>query len=142
VSTAPVDGIDPVTDGAFLHVHGNGGTTDSACLPLPAGGWVASGDPASPIYDYRDTGYLNGPCNRARVRKGVISASCRATSAPISYSLDEPAQGSVGVRLISGANLYCAAFGGTVVKDTQNGQFRARGAPAPLPCPTPPASCP
>lgn len=142
VSTSPAAGVDPVTDGAYLHVHGNGATTDSACMALPAGGWTASGDPAAPTYDYRDPDYVNGPCGRVRVRSRVITATCRASAMPITYSLDEPAQGAVGVQFVSGASLYCAALGGTVVKDTQNSQFRARGAAPPSICPTPPASCP
>jgi hypothetical protein len=61
----------------------------------------------------------------------------------IGFSLDEPQQGSIGVSLVSGDARYCAVFGGTITKDAgADDQFKARAAPAPVDCPTPPAACP
>jgi hypothetical protein len=143
VSTRSGDGMNPVTDGAYLHVYGAGGSADSACLPLPAIGWVASGDPEHPTYDYKDTTFANGPCKRVRLKHGgVLQASCSASVQPIPYSLDEASQGSVAVRFVSGGLSYCTTFGGTVAKDAQGSAFVARNASAPVPCAVPPASCP
>jgi hypothetical protein len=131
-------GVNPAVNGAFLHVYGNGGSGDSACLPLPASNWAVIGALA---YEYRDVDFLHGPCWLVRLAEGkFLRANCRATAQPIPYTLDEVAQGSVGVDLVSGSNRYCSVFGGSIVRDTQGNQFRARNAPAPPACPVPPAS--
>jgi hypothetical protein len=135
--------INPVADGAFLHVFNNSGSGDSACFPLPATGWVAINTNTG-IYRYGDPTFANGPCNRVTIKRARrMRARCRSTFQPIPYSLDEAIQGSVGVNLTIGPATYCAVFGGTIVTDSgATGVFRARQAPAPTSCPTPPASCP
>jgi len=143
ISTGSGAGMNPVADGAFLHVYGAGGSNDSACMPLPASGWVASGDPEHPRYDYKDAAFANGPCNRVRVKHGgMLQVSCRASVQPIAYSLDEASQGSVAVRFASGGLAYCMTFGGNVSRDVQGSAFVATKAPAPVACAVPPASCP
>ena len=57
-----------------------------------------------------------------------------------------PAQGSLGVRLISGPTAYCMLFGGTVTQDRSvvgntTGGFKATSAPAPTSCPATASSC-
>jgi hypothetical protein len=131
--------IDPVADGAALHVFNSAGTADSACMALPASGWRAGGTTLT----YRDPGYANGPCKLVKVRTGrYVKALCRATRSPITYSLDEPAQASVGVRFLTGGDVYCADFGGSGPRDVPNRRFRAKNAAAPLGCPAPAAVCP
>ena len=133
-------GVNPAANGAFLHVYGNGGSSDSACLPLPASNWSVTGALA---YEYRDVDFVHGPCWLVRLAEGkFLRANCKATAQPIPYTVDEVAQGSVGVEFVSGPSRYCGVFGGTIVRDTQGSQFRARNAPAPAACPVPPASCP
>ena len=135
--------INPVTSGAFLHIFNNTGSGDSACLPLPAGGWVAV-DPDRAIYRYSDPTFANGPCKRVIIKRArSLRAKCQSTVQPIPYSLDETMQGSVGANLTIGPATYCAVFGGSIVTDSgATGVFRAREAPAPTSCPTPPTSCP
>jgi 6-phosphogluconolactonase (cycloisomerase 2 family) len=136
-------GIDPLANGAVLHVFNTGITSDSVCLDLPAAGWSTKGKGAKRTLRYRDKRSTRGPCRLAAVKEGkVLHVACRAKRKPIDYSLDEPAQQSVAVRFRSGATEYCAVFGGTVAKDRHGKLFKAQGAPAPATCPDPPAACP
>jgi cysteine-rich repeat protein len=141
IDTAPPAGIDPVADGAYVHVYNSSGGTDSACFTLGAGAWSAKGDPANPALQYKDRIYANGPCKVALAKEGQLKVKCLAKSQSIPYSLDEPSQGSVAVRFATGTTLYCADFGGDV-KDVPGGLFSAKNAPAPGACPVPPATCP
>jgi len=137
--------INPVANGAFLHIFNNAGSGDSACFPLPATEWRRVGTSDSSIYyKYRDLTFANGPCSQVTIKRGrVFRATCRSSVQPIPYSLDEAMQGSVGVNLTVGPATYCAVFGGTIVGDSATGgRFQAKNAPAPTSCPTPPASCP
>jgi len=137
--------INPVANGAFLHIFNNAGSGDSACFPLPATRWVGLNlDKA--LYQYSDPTFTSGPCDKVTIERGrLLRARCRSSVQPIAYSLDEAMQGSVGVNLTIGPATYCALFGGTITGtgDTgTGGRFRAKNAPAPTSCPTPPASCP
>lgn len=144
-----IAGIDPVRDGAFLHIY-NPATGESACLSLPSFGnaWTATGKPDKPTFKYRDATSANGPCTAAKVSDAKqIKVTCRSKSLPIDFSLDEPSQGSLAVRFISGAKTYCTSFGGTIVKDVgtaggKPGQFKAIKAQAPGTCPATPVDCP
>jgi hypothetical protein len=143
VDTTPGTGIDPVSDGASLQVFNAAGGSDAVCVDLPAARWRAKGKSGSPTFKYRDERFASGPCKSATVKDGKrLTVSCQAKAKPIGYSLDEQAQGSVGVRFRSGGTEYCAAFGGTVTKDAQGKAFKAKGAPAPAACPVPDAACP
>src|SRR6185436_7366444 len=102
----------------------------SACMPLPASGWRATGNPAEPSLVYSDPGFANGPCKTVRMRptaKGVLlKATCRSKTQPITYSLDEAQQDAVVVRLVSGTAEYCTRFGGASVLIDASGQFLGR----------------
>jgi len=67
-----------------------------------------------------------------------LRATCDGSR--IDFTLDEPAQGSLGVRLTTGPAAYCMLFGGVVSQDTP-GTFKAVAAPAPGSCAISPASC-
>jgi hypothetical protein len=143
-TTGTEDGIDPMTNGAFVQLW-NPTSGESACLPLPAAGWTATVDTYTlrPLFRYRDDDFVHGPCKTATIRHTrVLTVSCQATTQPIPFSLDEAAQGSLAVHLTSGDATYCALFGGTVVADTTGRQFRARSAPRPAACLPPPVACP
>ena len=134
-----VAGIAPLTNGVILHVYNSAGTSDSACLPLPASGWKAAGSG----FRYTDPTGANGPCHVALLRKAkVFKAICKATKSPIAYSLDEAAQASVAVRFGGGSIAYCADFGGADRGDVPGKKFLGKHSSPPLFCPTPPASCP
>src|SRR5262249_30739305 len=91
--------INPVANGAFLQVFNHAGTADSACIPLPASGWVAVRLDKG-IYRYSDPTFANGPCDEVTIKRGrFLQARCRSSVQPIPYSLDEVMQGSVGVNL-------------------------------------------
>ena len=134
---------DPVSHGAFLHVYNSAGSGEAACIPLPSAGWQARGSAAEPSYRYSDPTGAYGPCVTARVTRGsLVKVRCRATpTQPIPYSLDEPQQTSMAVRLVVGPASHCAEFGGTIAADGPQ-TFSARQAPPPAACPVPPSSCP
>ena len=145
--------VDPIADGATLQLYNANGSGESVCLPLPsvAGSWTVSGDPSRPKYRYRDSHFSNGPCKSVKIQDGkLVSASCNAKLSPIAYSLDEPSQGAMAVRLTSGTTTWCAAFGGRVTRDSGTdppvpggrGQFKASDAPRPMACPVAPVACP
>jgi hypothetical protein len=132
-----------MADGAFLHVY-NPATGDSACFTLVNGHWLAKGNAANPAFKYSDKAFTSSACKTAAVKDAKqLKVSCQAKVQPISYSLDEPSQGSVAVIFGSGTTRYCAVFGGTIKRDSgSEGAFSALAAPAPASCPTPPAPCP
>jgi len=153
LDTTRGSGIDPVANGLALQLYNADGTGESVCLHLPsvAGSWRSKGDPASPVFSYADARGVNGPCKHAVVKDGkLLKISCAAKIQPIAYSLDEPAQHALAVRLVSGTTSYCALFGGTVKTDSGTdppiaggrGKFDARDAAAPAACPAPPVPCP
>jgi hypothetical protein len=144
LDTTAGPGIDPVHQGASFQVYNNNGSGDSMCASLPGGSWFAKGDAAgSPSFSYGDGDFSNGPCKVSKVRDAAfLKVVCLARVMPISYSLDEATQVSVAVRFSSGATTYCTVFGGTILKDEQNGKFIAVDAPSPVACPAPPTACP
>src|SRR5262249_54437462 len=79
----------------------------------------------------------------------LLKVVCIAKTKPIAYSLDEPTQGTLGVRFTSGAKTYCATFGGDKTVDSGTdppnpkgkGRFKSKNATA-APCPSPPSPCP
>jgi len=143
-------GVDPSSFGADLQVYNANGGSDAVCFPLPnTGTWQDKN--AFTLFKYKDATYANGPCKTVQVKSGkLLKAVCQAKVKPIDYSLDEPSQGAVAVRFISGTITYCADFGGLIKKDSGTdppitggkGQFAAKEAPAPAVCPTPPSACP
>ncbi len=145
--------IDPVADGASVQLYNANGSGESLCIALPSvgGSWRLSGPPSRPKYRYKDAVSAHGPCKAAAIAMGSgIKVSCNAKRAPLAYSLDEPSQGALAVRITSGATTWCATFGGRVVRDSGTappiaggrGQFSAKDAPAPAACPPAPHACP
>jgi hypothetical protein len=146
VDTSPGAGADPIAHGAFLHLYNAAGGGDSACLALPAPSWTASGAAGAPALRYRDPSTANGPCRVARMADGkLFKVVCRASAtAPIAYSLDEPAQTRVGALFTSGPVGWCAAFEPTAAsdQDARGRRFKVTGGLAPASCPPPPVPCP
>jgi outer membrane protein assembly factor BamB len=127
---------DPTIAGATLAIR-NPVTGEAQSIPLPAGGWQA----VKEGFRYRDGGGTLGPCTRVRLSGGRVSARCRG--AGVTFTLDEPAQGSLAAGLVVGAErVYCGRFGGTVGADAGlggngRGRFTATGAPPPAGCEVP-----
>lgn len=124
--------------GAILHLV-NPTSGESATINLPGSRWKGLGRPAGTDgYRYADKDHVSGPCSKVVLRPGYLRAVC--SGAGIDFSLDEPAQGSLGVTLSSGPASYCMLFGGTVRLDApavgnRRGFFKAANAPAPDACP-------
>jgi hypothetical protein len=153
VVASPGGPADPTLGGATLEVS-NPTTGETDVFSLPAANWRGLGTPPGyGGYDYVDTAQAAGPCTkvtiigpgRASNQGPLVGIRARCKGAQIGFSLDEPTQGSLRVRLTTGAVSTvsaCMAFGGTVRKDTSaagggTGVFRATGSPVPAPglCP-------
>jgi hypothetical protein len=133
--------VDPVADGAYLHVYNADGTGDSVCIPLPAEHW-SSKEPDAGRFDYVDRARAAGPCARLTIaNRKVVKARCDAKRQPLDYSLDEARQGRVVVRLVSGAAAYCSLYGSDVRVD-RTGAFGAANVLPASECPPPVPPCP
>ncbi|MFQ5513618.1 MAG: endonuclease/exonuclease/phosphatase family protein [Myxococcota bacterium] len=132
--TAPFP--DP-TLGATLIV--SGGAEAGQCfamIPLDPAAWTAvGGDGASRGYRYRVSSPGTQGVRSIVLRSGLLRVVARGSGWPCPLSAGaERTPLRVELRLAEGTR-YCAAFGGEV-KRNQAGLFRARGAAAPLACPS------
>ena len=133
--------------GAALVVYNSnpapGSPTDDRVIALPSGSWTALGASSVTSYVFRGTD-PNGPVSRITVKADSISI--RGGKANWPYTLDEPAQGRVAVRLRLGSNPdWCAdvpaKVGGnppsTAHNDAQDKFVGQPRTPAPSACPVP-----
>jgi outer membrane protein assembly factor BamB len=126
---------DPTVSGATLEIL-NPNTGESASVALPASQWATRG---SRGFVYRDASRAAGPCRSVSLRAGrKLGASCFGQR--IGFTLDEPAQDVLVVRLSIGPAQYCMSFGGNVSEDSTSsgsprGFFKARDAGVPASCP-------
>ena len=107
---------DPSMQGADLLVY-NPASGETMTIPLPFDRWVVKGfKPSNFRYTFSDR---TGTCRKVKLRPGLLKASCRG--ADIDFSLDEPAQGALAVRMQAGSDdggiAYCMVFGGLVARD-------------------------
>ena len=94
---------DPTLVGATLTVYNAAGlTTDAVTVNLPNTLWSYSGKTA---YRFKGTN-PDGPISRITLKPDVLSI--RGGKSNWTYTLDEPAQGAVGLRLTIGALTWCA----------------------------------
>jgi outer membrane protein assembly factor BamB len=136
--TMPTPGgsADPTLVGASLQVI-NTVSGESAEYVLPIGGWRSSGS------GFRFSGgRIDNFCKSAKIKNGRLGANCRG-DAP-GFTLDEPTQDAMVVAFKLGNEVvYCARFGGTVMRDVgssvtlSDGFFTAKNAVAPATCPLP-----
>jgi DNA-binding beta-propeller fold protein YncE len=98
---------DPTTGGAQLTVYNSAGLTDDVVVvELPAGGWSPIGKGTLKGWRYKSTDPA-GPIKTVVVKSDSISV--KGGKAGWTYSLDEPAQGRVAVRLRLGTlDGWCA----------------------------------
>jgi hypothetical protein len=135
----PAGAADPTIGGASFEIF-NATSGEHATIALDAGAWSGIGSPAGARgYRYKSK---TGPCAKVSLERGRLRVQCKG--AGVDFSLDEPAQGALAVRLTTGSSAlhYCAVFGGTVQVDSaaapdHGGEFRAKDAPAPASCPLP-----
>jgi len=130
-------------NGATLQLL-NPATGESEVFNLPAPKWEALAHVG--YYVYKDRPGQYGPCTSVVIKAGkVFRAVCKGRPfVPLSFSLDEPAQGSLAVILTTGAGAdpittQCMQFGGAVKTDRPvagktSGLFWAKDAPAPQDC--------
>jgi hypothetical protein len=142
---APGSPDDPTTAGALLRVYNGAGlTSDSVQIALPANGWKAIGKGAG-FRGYRFIGPKTGPITSVVVKQDSIAI--RGGKASFAYTLDEPVQGAVALRLQFGADAgWCTSspartHGTPPSSATYDHPGRFVGAPKtppPATCPAPP----
>ena len=133
--------------GATLTVYNSnpvpGSPTDDYVIALPSTGWTALGAGTVTGYLFRGTD-PNGPISRITVKADSITI--RGGRANWPYTLNEPSQGRVALRLkLGNATPWCAdvpaKVGGnppsTAHNDTQDKFFGQPKTPPPAACPVP-----
>jgi hypothetical protein len=106
VPPAPGGGGDPSLHGATLVVYDAAGSGESVTIPLGAEGWVRGGSATKPQWSYRPT-TPDDPVSRVVLEADVLTV--KGGRAGFAYSLDEPRQGRIAVRLVLGtATVLCA----------------------------------
>ena len=109
VTTVSGSAGDPTVAGAMLTLR-NPTTLESASMALPASNWISR--PGSKTYKYRDAARSDGPCTRVDLQDGkFLKIACLGLGG---FSLDEPSQGTLAIRLSIGTPgaTYCAQFEG------------------------------
>ena len=106
VPPAPGSNGDPTLNGAELIVYNAAGlTTDSVAIPLLSG-WTPIGKaPNIKGWRFKSTDSSSG-VSSVEVQADKISV--KGGTGAFGYTLDEPSQGSVGVRLLLGPGGWCA----------------------------------
>ena len=123
---------DPTRGGAVLRVYNSAGLgSDDVTILLPASGWTRiqkTGDPD--LYRFRARG--NAPIERVLLGKDRLII--RGEGARFAYTLDEPAQGRIAVRLELGSGLALCGEAAGQKHDRMN-RFVATNAAPPPSCP-------
>jgi DNA-binding beta-propeller fold protein YncE len=122
--------VDPTVNGASITVYNSNGGPDSVTVALPKEFWKATGSGFS---------YKNSGAAISRVTVRTDSISVKGGKALWTYTLDEPSQGSVAVRLQLGNGPTWCANGPAkdpAAKNDKVGKFKAQSnSPAPGVCP-------
>jgi DNA-binding beta-propeller fold protein YncE len=128
-------GENPTTSGGSLTIYGAGGTTDVMTVSLPASGWITLGTATKPK-GFRFVDKTATPAFRVDVRPGQIKVKGKGDSSAWAYTLDEPTQGSIAVRVVLGdATGWCADAPPKEPTTDRVGRFLAHKAPAAAVCP-------
>ena len=145
VPPSPGSAGDPVSGGATLIVYNSnpapGSPTDQVTVPLPAANWSELGKNTFSGYLFRDTA-VGAPIKRIKVKQDRLAIRGGGTS--WGYTLDEPSQGRVAVRLTLGTGTaWCAEapakLSGSPPSSTRSDKVDKFVAQPKTP---PPASCP
>ena len=138
----PVPGSDgdPTVNGATLVVYDSAGSGERTPeMTLPASQWVRRGTDDRPSYRFRSKD-PNQPV--ARITLGRDRLAIRAVGAAFAYTLNEPSQGSIAIRLTLGPDVltFCAEGGGALPPgvDVQDRFTAVRNTPPPATCPAVP----
>ena len=127
----PDPGNEPTAGGGRLRLTDLGDPNSADVVyDLPAGGWSGLGNPAgSKGYKYRGAGSSTDPCKVVLVKAKIVKAVCKGPAVDFAQPLD----GDLAIVVTVGADSkhYCAAFGGTLVKDDATlTKLKAASAPA------------
>jgi sugar lactone lactonase YvrE len=143
VVPAPGSAGDPTANGAVVTVYNAAGSGERVTVTLPASGWKLLGSPSAPK-GYRFGG-ADGTFPISRVIVKADQVKVKGGRENWAYTLDEPSQGRVAVRLqLGGGPTWCAAAparaSGNPPSTTGNDQVDRFGgqpkAPAPAVCPS------
>ena len=133
---------DPTAHGAVLVVYNSAGSGEAASVMLPAGSWRLMGSTLSPK-GFR----FSAPSSDFPISRVIVKADCikvKGGRANWPYTLNEPAQGRIAVRVqLGGGTAWCAdapakASGdppSTAANDRVDKFTAQRKAPAPGSCP-------
>lgn len=156
----PADGssADPTLHGGAIEIANSAGTGEVAVVTLPTGGWRrAPRDTGKPLVGWKYREVVNAPpANDFKIKVVLATRSSgpvlRALVKDdrgnvIAYTLDEPTQGSMAIRIVTGTDRHCAEFGGYIRSDESRdlgdgvfrGVFIAKDAPAATLCTGAPA---
>ena len=146
VAPLPGSSGDPTLGGATLQVYNAAGlTSDAVTVALPASGWKALIGGASAPRGWRFRGDASSAIRSIVVKDDRIVV--RGGKSNWAYSLDEPAQGQVALRLQLGSDAgWCAETAASpkgsppsTAKTDRPGLFKANaGSSAPAVCPAMP----
>jgi hypothetical protein len=134
VPPAPGSAGDPTLHGATLTVYNSAGSGESFTTALPAGGWVALGSALTPK-GFRFKSSDPGDAVRRVVLKGDL-LKVKAKGSAWGYTLDEPSQGRIALRVTAGTGAtWCADAPPRVGRDRQDLFASDKDVPAPVVCP-------
>jgi hypothetical protein len=133
----PGSGDDPTGAGGSLRYFDTAsGGAGSDLYSLPAAGWKGLGNPVgSKGYKYKGAGAGADPCRVVLIKEKVIKAVCKTT-----IGLVPPFVGNAGIILAVGTQRYCGLLPSATAIKNEEGLFKAKDAPPPGSCPTPPAA--
>jgi hypothetical protein len=118
----PGSALDPRRHSAEVTLF-NPTTGEKQVIGLPAENWSLKNN----RYDYKDSDRASGPCDKVKLADGVLEVRCGGEQ--LTFSLDEPSQGSLGVGFnISPSIVMCALFGGDIKEDSgsaEGGSFKS-----------------
>jgi hypothetical protein len=120
----------PSVVGAKVRVYNQAG--ESAWLDLPASGWSTyqSGTRTQLVFKNREAPLGSSTVKLAMLREQqLIRVAARSSG----LTLDEASQGTVGIQLIIGSDVYCSECTAPT-RDTP-GRYKAHLCPAPASCP-------
>lgn len=137
--TGPLFPLPPTDPGAVtstLEILDTAGDAGDDVYGLNAGEWKGLGTPAgSKGWKYKGAGTAADPCKVVLIKEKGIKALCKSSGGGITIS--PPFTGDAGAILSVDTDRYCAAWGGTEVKNDAT-QIKRKAAPAPNACPMEP----
>ena len=130
---------DPLINGGDVEVFDTVGAGGELFDDLTGGTWSGLGNPPGTTgYKYKNTAAPAGGLVKIIILKPKVIKILAKDDA----SINPPVSGNLGIILTTGADRYCAEFGGTTIKNDP-GLLKRKDALAPGACPVavPPVAC-